>query len=94
MSWEDIEKKTSPEVQAQAKKDKENKEQEVRDLTNAYKRLFQTDDGKRILGDLTQKFIYNNDVLLDATNINYQTAYKNGEGGVAKYIIHQLSREV
>ena len=80
MSWEDLDvnKKELTHEQKLAQ------EQDLA-IAKAYKRLFTTDDGVKVLNDLNQKFIYNNNTQLDAVNVNYESAYHNGESGVVKY---------
>jgi hypothetical protein len=60
-------------------------------LAKAYKRLFSTEDGKKVLNNLSEMFIYNNNTSLDAINVNYSAAYHNGESGVVKYCHSQIS---
>jgi hypothetical protein len=92
MSWDAINKEVSPEKIAEAKRLQANRDQDSIDLVKAYKRLFKTSDGQKVLQDLTQKCIYDNNTAFESPNINYEAAFHNGEAGMVKYIIHQLSR--
>ena len=60
-------------------------------LEQMFKRCFSTEDGEKVLQHLSQRFIYGNDVPLLSVNIDYTAAYKNGEAGLVKYIIHLLA---
>lgn len=86
MSWQDLDIKPADD---KAKKESLSKAAE---LAKAYSRCFATDDGQRVLQDLTSKFIYGNDVSLQSANINYEAAFCNGEGSVVKFIIHHITR--
>lgn len=92
MSWDNIDKATSPESKEAAEKAAGIKKQAEVDLAKAYNRCFKSDNGQKVLTDLTQRMIYNNDTSFDSNNINYEAAYKNGEAGVVKFIIHQITR--
>lgn len=61
-------------------------------LAKTYHRLFNTSDGKAILADLTKLFIMENDTSLEATNVNFESAYHEGQSNVVKSIIGQLQR--
>lgn len=79
MSWKDLEsKELTHEQKLEAEK--------ALGLAKAYKRLFSTEDGVKVLNDLSERFIYNNNTSLDAINPNYEAAYHNGERGVVKSI--------
>jgi O-methyltransferase involved in polyketide biosynthesis len=73
---------------------KSNKQSEEKQtaLVRTYARAFSTDEGQKVIEDLTAKFIYNNNTPINATNINYEAAYHNGEAGVIKYIINIISQ--
>lgn len=73
------------------KHEADKRRQEVSDLSKAYKRLFESKDGQRVMEDLFNKFIMTNDVSFDAKNPNYEAAYRNGESGVVKYITNRVS---
>jgi len=89
MSWNDIDQQIDP---AKAKKQAGIRKQHAADLAKAYHRAFGTDDGKRVLADMTSRFVYNNDTSFGAGNINYEAAYHNGEAGVIKFLINQLKQ--
>jgi|TARA_R110000765_G_scaffold11851_1_gene37290 hypothetical protein len=88
MTWSDVENVSS--------KDAQRKQQEFRsnaaDLARAYHRGFSGENGQRLIEDLTKRFIFNNDVSFGSNNINYEAAYKNGEAGVVKFIINQVTQ--
>lgn len=92
MGWKDVDSVTSEEGKAKAKKHAAEQRQSEVEIAKAYNRCFGTDDGKKVLADLTQRMIYNNDTPIDSPNINYEAAYKNGESGVVKFIIQQIAR--
>lgn len=87
MSWDNINASVDPE---EAQKQVNIKHQNAQDLAKSYHRLFTTDDGKRVLADLTKKFVYDNDTSFSSENINYESAYHNGEAGVIKFLINQM----
>ena len=87
MSWKDL---TSGKFRDKADKINARATEERLVLEQAFKRCFTTEDGKTVLQHLSQQFIYSNDVPLETNNINYVAAYKNGEAGSIKYIIHLL----
>ena len=89
MSWNDIDHQNDP---AKAKKDAGIRKQNASDLAKSYHRTFTTEDGQRILSDLTKRFVYDNDTSFGSGNINYEAAYHNGEAGVIKFLINQLKQ--
>lgn len=89
MSWNDIDKSQSKQDIEKLKNEQREKHVEI---NKAYARLFSTEEGKKVIEDLNNRFIYGNDIPLDAQNINYQAAYVNGEMGVIKYILHRMSQ--
>ena len=89
MSWSNIDQLADSEV---AKKQAELRKRNANDIAKAYHRVFTTDDGARILADLTRRFVYDNDTSFGAENINYEAAYHNGEAGVIKFLINQMKQ--
>jgi len=87
MSWSEINQSADPDV---AKKQANVRKQNVVDLAKSYHRVFTTDDGQRILSDLTKRFVYENDTSFGSENIDYEAAYHNGEAGVIKFVINQM----
>ena len=87
MSWSEINQSADPDV---AKKQANARKQNVVDLAKSYHRVFTTDDGQRILSDLTKRFVYENDTSFGSENIDYEAAYHNGEAGVIKFVINQM----
>jgi len=87
MSWNDLNGNHDP---ARAKKESENKKQAQSDLAKSYHRVFTTEDGQRILSDLTRRFVYENDTPFSSSNVDYEAAYHNGEAGSVKFIINQM----
>lgn len=83
MSWEELDKKAA-----------DNKEQRAKAaaLAKNYAATFATEPGKAVLEHLINAFIMDSDTNLNAANINYEAAYRNGEAGVIKYIINQIKR--
>jgi hypothetical protein len=90
MSWEDISKVTTDSGQAQAANAEKRKA--AAELAQAYNECFSGDIGKRVLEDMTQRFIFNNYTPLGSANPNYEAAYHNGESGVVKFIINQIQQ--
>jgi hypothetical protein len=87
MSWSEINQSADPDV---AKKQAGIRKQNAVDLAKSYHRVFTTDDGARILSDLTKRFVYDNDTSFGSENIDYEAAYHNGEAGVIKFVINQM----
>jgi len=85
MSWEDLQKKQKELSHEQ----KLAQEQQI-SLAKAYKRLFSTEDGQKVLADLNQRYIYNNTTSLDAVNPNYESAVHNGESAVVRWCHLQM----
>jgi hypothetical protein len=71
---------------------KKEQEAKMRNLANQFHNMFTSPDGAKVLEHLVNQFIMNNEVSLNATNINYESAYRAGEAGVVKYILNQLKR--
>lgn len=90
MSWKEID-KAAVDSKA-AKKQNAEKRSQVAELAKAYNRCFSDDNGKRVIEDLHQRFIYNNDTPFSSPNANYESAYHNGESGVIKFIINQINQ--
>jgi hypothetical protein len=87
MSWDDLEVNESKAKEAQSAIRERQAE-----LAKAYNRCFGTDDGIRVMEDMTKRFLLENDTSLAAQNINYEAAYHNGESGVMRYIVHQIQQ--
>lgn len=87
MSWQEI----NSESKDTEKRIKEQKAK-ASELAKRYSRVFESEDGQKVLEHLNQLFIYANDIPFNAENINYQAAYRNGEAGVIKFIINQISK--
>ena len=92
MDWDKLNEATTPESKNRAKQAAEEKALADKSLAQAYARCFSTDDGKRVLADLTNKLIINNNTPMDSANVQYVAAYKNGEKGAVNLIIHQTTR--
>ena len=89
MSWSNINQSTDSDL---AKKQAGIHRQNASDLAKSYHRVFTTDDGQRILSDLTRRFVYDNDTSFGSANIDYEAAYHNGEAGVIKFLINQMKQ--
>ena len=61
-------------------------------IAKNYHHTFSTEQGKFVLNHLVSTFVMDNSTALNAQNINYEAAYKNGEAGVVKQILNQLKR--
>jgi len=92
MNFDEINSLTSEESKQNAEHAKAQQKAEAASLSQAFARLFKTDDGQKVLQHLSDKCLINNDTPIASPNINYEAAYKNGEGGVIKYIINQMTR--
>jgi len=90
MDFNEIDDITSPEAKEKAQYAQKERRAEAASLSQAFARLFSTDDGQKVLQHLSDKCLVNNDTPINSPNINYEAAYKNGEGGVIKYIINQM----
>tara|TARA_R110000803_G_scaffold48943_2_gene101830 strand:+ start:793 stop:1077 length:285 start_codon:yes stop_codon:yes gene_type:complete len=90
MTWDTINKTT---VDAEgAKAVNQEKRQAAAELAQAYNECFASPGGKRVLEDITQRFIFNNDTSFNVSNVDYEAAYHNGEAGVIKFIINQMQQ--
>tara|TARA_R110000744_G_scaffold63531_2_gene130691 strand:- start:465 stop:749 length:285 start_codon:yes stop_codon:yes gene_type:complete len=90
MSWDTI---NSNEFNAgTAKQANDAARAKAAELAKAYNRCFGTNDGKRVLADLTQRFIFQNTTPLGSENPNYEAAYHNGESGIVKFLINQVQQ--
>jgi hypothetical protein len=87
MSWQDLE---LDQDSAQESRDAIREKQT--ELAKAYNRCFGTDDGSKVIDDMTKRFLLENNTSLSAQNINYEAAYHNGEAGIMRYIIHQIQQ--
>lgn len=92
MNFKDIDDITSPENKAKAEKAQAARKQVESDLAKAYARCFATNDGKRVLADLYGRMVVGNVPKGDEPNVNYLSAYKNGESGSVTYIQAQITR--
>jgi len=90
MSWDNINQATTD--SEQAKVANAEKRRAAAELARAYSQCFSGDIGKRVLEDMTQRFIFNNDTPFSASNVDYEAAYHNGESGVIKFIINQMQQ--
>tara|TARA_R110002020_G_scaffold269220_1_gene484549 strand:- start:1100 stop:1384 length:285 start_codon:yes stop_codon:yes gene_type:complete len=90
MSWDTI---NTTAVDAEGAKAANAKQrQAAAELAQAYNECFASVGGKRVLEDITQRFIFNNDTSFSASNVDYEAAYHNGEAGVVKFIINQMQQ--
>ncbi len=87
MTWETIEGQ-GPDAKKQKAKGKE----QSSEVTKAYARCFNTDDGQKVLEDLTRRFLFDNSTSLSSHNVAYEAAYHNGEAGVIRMIIHYIQQ--
>jgi len=90
MSWDTI--NTGDFDVANAQKANDAAKSKAVELAQAYHRCFGTDDGKRVLADLTQRFIFQNATPFGSQNPNYEAAYHNGESGVVQFLINQVQK--
>jgi hypothetical protein len=90
MSWDTINQATTD--AEDAKVVNAEKRKAAAELAQAYNECFSGDIGKRVLEDMTQRFIFNNYTPLGSANPNYEAAYHNGESGVVKFIINQIQQ--
>tara|TARA_R110000751_G_scaffold285373_1_gene389675 strand:+ start:199 stop:474 length:276 start_codon:yes stop_codon:yes gene_type:complete len=87
MSWQDLEVDRD-----NAQKTRDAIRERQTELAKAYNRCFGTDDGAKVLDDMTKRFLLENNTSLSAENINYEAAYHNGEAGIMRYIVHQIQQ--
>jgi BRCT domain type II-containing protein len=87
MSWDELD--ISDKDPEKAKKEHHEK---VVALAKSYAHVFADEIGQKVLQDLVNVFIMDNDTELNAPNVNYSAAYKNGEAGAVKYILNQIKR--
>lgn len=87
MSWDDID-GTNP----QAHQQQAEARAKQAELVKKYARCFASDDGQEVLQDLTRRFLLDNATALNSQNINYESAYHNGEAGVVRLILHYIQQ--
>lgn len=87
MSWEDLE-STSDDIHKASAEARER----FTELAKAYSRCFNTEDGVKVIEDLTRKFLFDNSTDLGARNVQYEAAYHNGEAGVIRMIVHYIKQ--
>lgn len=92
MNFDELDALTSKESKEKAEKAQANAKADKASIVQAYARLFSTKDGERVLQDLSTKFIYENNTPFNSPNINYESAFHNGESGIVKFIINQMQR--
>jgi predicted Zn-dependent peptidase len=91
MSWEDLNGHHGFNHET-AKKANNAAREKAAELAQAYNHCFATPEGKRVLEDLTQRFIFQNNTPFGSENANYESAYHNGESGVVKFLINQIQQ--
>jgi hypothetical protein len=87
MTWETIE-GASPD----AKRQQAEAQEKITEMTKAYHRCFGTEDGQKVLEDLTRRFLFDNSTALSSQNVVYEAAYHKGEAGVIRMIIHYIQQ--
>jgi hypothetical protein len=87
MSWQNIEGSNEGAHKAAAEA-----RERFSELTKAYSRCFATEDGQKVVEDLTRKFLLDNSTDLGARNVEYEAAYHNGEAGVIRMIVHYIQQ--
>ena len=92
MGWVEVNEVSSPENKTKSEKQAANRKQAESDLAKSYSRLFKTDDGQKVLADLFGRMVVGNIPVGNEPNINYLSAYKNGESGCVTYIQAQITR--
>ena len=75
-----------------AKEQKAKAKEKITEITRAYARTFNTEDGQKVLEDLTRRFLFDNSTALTSQNVAYEAAYHNGEAGVIRMIIHYIQQ--
>jgi len=91
-SFNELDDLTSEESKEKARKAKDNQRADKASLVQAYARLFKTDDGLRVLNDLSKRYLYDNAIDMNLENINYRAAFANGEAEVIKEIINKMQK--
>ncbi len=86
MSWEDLE--NNQDVNEANKKAHE----EALTLAKNFNRCFTTPEGTVVIEHLTRRFLVENDTPLHSNNINYEAAYHNGEAGLVRYLLNQITK--
>lgn len=90
MSWDEIDQATVSKEDAELA-NKKRREESVK-LAKNYHRCFSTPEGMKVLEHMTRYFMIENDTPLHSKNINYESAYHNGEAGVIRFIIQQIAK--
>ena len=70
MTWETIE-GASPD----AKRQKAKAQEQITELTKAYARCFNTEDGQKVLEDLTRRFLFDNSTALSSQTYSRRRDY-------------------
>ena len=86
MTWTDLDEMGggSKEYAAQAR-------QKQIDTAKLFYRVFNTDDGRKLLEFMVQKYIMSNDTPFNSENIMYESGYHAGEAGIVKMIVQQIT---
>lgn len=89
MEWEELNLHNKAD---EAKHTQEQKKQKAIDMAKAYHRCFKTESGQKVLQDLVNRFIMNNNPQTNETNITYVAGMCNGQSDLVQYIMGQVQR--
>jgi predicted Zn-dependent peptidase len=85
MSWDKLESKNKDKSLAEQR-------EKLAALAKSYARCFSTQEGKAVLDHLVNTYVMENNTGFSSPNINYESAYRNGEAGLVKQILNQIKR--
>lgn len=88
--WEGIDNATVSKEDAELA-NKKRREEAVK-LAKNYHRCFSTPEGMKVLEHMSKFFLIENDTSFESNNINYESAYHNGEAGVVRFILQQIAK--
>lgn len=85
MSWDDLDVS-----QEQANETRERMREKQVETAKLFHRCFETEEGQKVIQDLLTRFILDNSTPFNSPNVNYESAYHNGEAGVVRFILNQI----
>ena len=85
MSWDDLEVS-----QEQANETRERMREKQVETAKLFHRCFETEEGQKVIQDLLTRFILDDSTPFNSPNVNYESAYHNGEAGVVRFILNQI----
>lgn len=88
MAWDELNLNLNEDIK---KKTGEAKEQQIQ-LAKAYHTCFKTEAGSKVMADLLNRFIINNQTDLNAVNITYEAGYHAGQAAAVHFIMRLIQQ--